>query len=400
MKKLLIFAISAMLIMVGCGKNETDDNKPNKPDSENPEKPDDSDSDKLPELPDPTDVCSGMDDFEFMRYCYIYFDDNQDGKISEQEAKAAKKIECDNLKITSFKGIEYFPNLETFSCKSNSKVKAIDLSHNKKISYLPIESLRNCTSLTSIALPNSITLIGDKVFDGCTSLSGVYITDIVAWCSIDFGDNPLSYAHNLYLNGKLVTDLVIPNSATQISDYAFSGCTSITSVSIPDSVTKIGLLAFGQCAGLTSITFGKGVTEIGWRTFRDCTNLPSVTIPDSVTKIGEQSFFGCTGLTSVTIGKGVTEIGVSAFHNCTGLTNVTIPDKVTKIGDLAFYECTNLKSVYCKPTTPPALSHSTASDYDQTFPSCTIYVPQASINRYKSAYGWAHYASRIQGYNF
>ncbi len=115
-----------------------------------------------------------------------------------------------------------------------------------------------CSSLTSITIPEGVTSIGYNAFYGCDSLTNVHITDIAAWCGINFGDscaNPLYYAHNLYLNGKLVTDLVIPEGVTSIGDSAFEDCSSLTSITIPDSVTSIGWAAFYHCSSLTSVTF-------------------------------------------------------------------------------------------------------------------------------------------------
>ena len=137
-----------------------------------------------------------------------------------------------------------------------------------------------CSSLTSVTIPDSVTSIGDHAFRYCDSLTSVYISDIAAWCGIDFGGssaNPLSYAHNLYLNGKLVTDLTIPDSVTSIGSYAFYGCSSLTSITIPDSVTSIGSYAFYGCTGLTSVTIGNGVTSIGSMVFAYCYELLSVT---------------------------------------------------------------------------------------------------------------------------
>ena len=84
-----------------------------------------------------------------------------------------------------------------------------------------------CRALTSVTIPNSVTTIGSSAFYNCSGLTKVEISDIAAWCKISFGNlysNPLYYAHHLYLNGKEVTNLVIPNSVTSIGQSAFSGC--------------------------------------------------------------------------------------------------------------------------------------------------------------------------------
>ena len=187
-----------------------------------------------------------------------------------------------------------------------------------------------CTGLTSMTIPNSVTSIGVGAFDGCTGLTSVHISDIAAWCAISFGDNPLHYAHNLYLNGELVTNLVIPNSVTSIRSSAFEECSRLTSVMIGNSVTSIGDSAFFGCTGLTSVNILSGVTSIGSSAFEGCSRLTSVTIGNSVTSIGNYAFLNCTGLTSVTIPNSVTSIGNSAFFDCTGLTSVTIGDKTYK----------------------------------------------------------------------
>lgn len=113
-----------------------------------------------------------------------------------------------------------------------------------------------CISLTSINIPADLTSIGIDAFLYCTDLKRVDITDIKAWCEINFGRyaNPSYYAKNLYLNGELVTDLVIPNGVTNI-DGAFNRCTSLKSVVIPDSVTSIGINTFAECTGLTDVWY-------------------------------------------------------------------------------------------------------------------------------------------------
>ncbi len=123
-----------------------------------------------------------------------------------------------------------------------------------------------CSGLTSVTIGNGVTSIGTDAFYECSGLTSVNISDIAAWCNIDFAgseSNPLSYAHHLYLNGEEVKDLVIPNSVTSIGNYAFRGCSGLTSVTIPNSVTSIGSYAFSYCSGLTSVTIPNSVTRIG-----------------------------------------------------------------------------------------------------------------------------------------
>jgi hypothetical protein len=142
-----------------------------------------------------------------------------------------------------------------------------------------------------------------------------------------------------------ITKVTIPNSVTKIGEAAFQNCTSLTSVTIPNSVTKIGYWAFYGCTSLTGITIPNSVTSIENNTFMYCTSLTSITIPNSVTKIGQGAFSECTSLASVTIGNSVTKIGESAFNGCTSLTSITIPDSVTSIGYAAFQRCTSLTSI-------------------------------------------------------
>ena len=128
-----------------------------------------------------------------------------------------------------------------------------------------------CSGLTSVTIPNSVTSIGSSAFYGCINLTSVNISDIASWCRIKFIDdeygygyqsNPLFYANNLYLNGELVKDLVIPETITEINPYTFYNCSCLTSVTIPNNVTNIAQYAFYGCQ-LSSLTIGTGVLSIG-----------------------------------------------------------------------------------------------------------------------------------------
>ena len=241
------------------------------------------------------------------------------------------------------------------------------------------------TSLNGIDIPDSVTSISNYAFDSCRNLTRVYITNLKTWCNIEFGSsdaNPLYYAHNLYLNKELVTEITADmlQGITEIKDYAFCNCTSLESVTIGDSVTSIGNSAFYGCTSLESVTIGDSVTFIGDYAFEYCESLTGVYITNlaawcnikfsyynanplycahnlylnnepvtkitadmlqGVTEIKGYAFYGCTSLESITIPNGVTSIGWDTFCNC-GLTEITIPASVKDIGRGAFYNCVNL----------------------------------------------------------
>lgn len=163
---------------------------------------------------------------------------------------------------------------------------------------IPNSAFEGCKGLISVVIPSSVTSIKSAAFYNCLGLKEVHISDVAAWCAITFSyytANPLYYAQNLYLNGELVTNLVIPEGVTSIGDYAFCDCSSLTSVTIPESVTSIGDLAFPWCESLTSVTIPSSVTSIGWRAFFGCSKLSVFYFLGNPPEITTESFPSATG---------------------------------------------------------------------------------------------------------
>ena len=203
-----------------------------------------------------------------------------------------------------------------------------------------------CTALNTVTVGSGVTGFGISAFENCTGLTGVYISDLAAWCRIDFGGylaNPLQFAKHLYLNGSEVTNLQIPDGVTAISDYAFEYGKSITSVTIPSSVTTIGDYAFYLCDGIRTVNLPTdGLTRIGASAFDSCSGLTSIAIPNSVSYIGTFAF-AWAPIESANIYQGVIE--GHAFEGCGCISNVTIGSGVTYIGDNAFNRCAGLRTV-------------------------------------------------------
>ena len=224
-----------------------------------------------------------------------------------------------------------------------------------------------------VSFADEVTSIGTDAFGGCVSIETVNIAGIEEWCNISFDSsfsNPLYYSKKLYLNGELVTNVEIPESITTIGDYlfeggssfnsvkipdevicigdsAFSECDSLTNIVIPDKVTSIGSKAFRGCSSLKSITFGKGsrLSILGdFGVFAGCTSLTDIVMPDGLENIGSYAFNYCIALEEIAIPKGVKSIGDSAFRN-TPIKEITIPEGVRSIGNRAFENCYSLEKV-------------------------------------------------------
>ena len=280
----------------------------------------------------------------------------------------------------------------------------------------------NCTSLTTINIPNSVTTIGGFAFEGTAWYNnqpdGVVYAGLVAYIykgtmpegtSITLKEGTKGIAAYAFADCSGLTNINIPNSVISISNVAFSRCSCLASISvasdnpnydsryncnaiietetntliagckntiIPNSVTYIGEMALSGCTSLTTVDIPNSVTNIGDHAFSGCSSLTTVNIPNSVTTIGHSAFSGCESLTTVNIPNSVTTISFMAFDSCTSLTNINIPNSVTAISNYAFEGCSNLTNI--------SIPNSVTNIGNGAFSDCssltTINIPNSVTN--------------------
>ncbi len=179
-----------------------------------------------------------------------------------------------------------------------------------------------CESLTSIEIPNSVTSIGSRIFSYCASLESIVLASGNTKYHSD-SNCIIETATNTLVTG--CKNSIIPDYVTSIGYRSFDGCTSLTELEIPDSVTSIGGSAFNDCTSLTSIEIPDSVTDIGEYAFNYCTSLAVIEMPVSVTNIGDDAFYDCESLTDVYYGGTEEEwnaIGIGSYNE--DLTNANI----------------------------------------------------------------------------
>ena len=259
--------------------------------------------------------------------------------------------------------------------KNNSSITSITIPNS--VTSIGDMALFGCSGLTSITIPNSVTSIGYDAFVGCSGLKTV-----INLSNLTFTKGSTNYGCVAYYADKVIN---APNGAV-IGDYVFSKPNDqyiLTQYLGND--TKIVLPE--NCNGENY--------AIGANVFKDNTTITSITIPNSVTSIGDAAFEGCTGLTSITIPNSVTSIGGYAFYDCSGLTNVTIGKGVINMGGGVFDGCPSITTITLLGEIPPGIIN-TDDDYEydftpQQYETVVLYVPEGSLDVYKSAYVWKEF---------
>jgi len=299
---------------------------------------------------------------------------------------------------------------------------------NYSVTRINHEAFFEC-SMTSITIPHSVTSIGSSAFYRCRNLTSLTIPSSVS----DIGIWVVSECTNLTLlsveNGNPIYDsrencnaiietatnrlvvassnTTIPHSVTSIDNDAFYACDGLTTIVIPNTITNIDRNIFPHCDSLSSI-----IVEAGNPTYDSRDNCNAIVetatntliagckttyISNSVLSIGYYAFDCCYSLTSINIPNSVTSIGAFAFNGCLRLKSITIGNSVTRIGSNAFCNCFSITSITCYATTPPDLGSNVFDDYNLNFAVIPLYVPEQSVEAYKTADQWKKFNVKAIG---
>lgn len=225
------------------------------------------------------------------------------------------------------------------------------------VNYLGQNVFVNCKHLTSISIPASIIGQEWSIFDGCENLHKVNVEDLSSFIKLDVGGwrtgSPFTYGADLYLNGEIVKDLVIPEGIESVGYCKFAKCTSIESVTMPSTMKVAGTYSFSNCPNLKTIDMlGSSLELIDELAFVNDAALQEIRLPVTLKTIRREAFGGENGI-----------------------------------------GCISLRKVVCMAPTPPfrdgdgnAFSMRVLSDVD-------LYVPDDAVQLYQKAKEWRQFVA-------
>ena len=341
-----------------------------------------------------------------------------EGKVALKEYVS---LEDPGVSVT-VDGVDYYVyQAKHFATLYNGRSANGDLDIPSEVSYegkeYPVKTIKTqafngCSTLTSVTIPNSVTMIGSEAFKNCSNLSTInngenvevvnynafggtpwynnqpdgpiyfgktlcackgelpegsditvkegtlYITLYTFYChkgltSITIPEGISFIDNTTFMGCQDLVSVRLPETLRTIDNEAFMGCTNLPSVQFPSHLKNICYAAFRNCLALTSINIPEGVEEMGQESFYGCNNLTDVTLPGSLKIIGTDAFSRCKSLSDIKIPENVEEISFRAFLGCVKLNSITLPKNLKSIGEAAFWGCSDLSTIVCNAQIPP-----------------------------------------------
>ena len=206
---------------------------------------------------------------------------------------------------------------------------------NYEVTEIDKYAFQNSYLLTSVRLPKSIKSIGALAFANGKEIK-IYIENLSAWCSINFGytgsSNITGYYYDpiaqyrLFVNNSEIVNLEIPEDINYVRANAFSGCRSLQKVSMTDNVSSIGDYAFYNCDNLKIIEFGNNVHSLGKYSLCKCSSIEELTLPQSLQTLNIGALQSMSNLKKLSIPGNVTTIESGCFLGDSNLSLVTFEE--------------------------------------------------------------------------
>ena len=280
------------------------------------------------------------------------------------------------------------------NCSSLSNVTL-----NKGLLTIRSSAFQGCTRIESITIPNTVTRIYRGAFYNCNKLSNVTFEENSELVELGYDNNK----YGTFENCTSLTSITIPKSVTHIYGNEFGECTNLETV-IFEEGSKLEQLGEGvypsssnnyqgpfyKCTSLKNIIIPESVAVIGSGCFYLCESLVSINIPKGVTKIGAKTFQG-TSLVNVELPAGITYVGDYAFAYCQNLKKVVLPSTLKNIHNYAFSDCRAIETIRIYAETPPTMGTNAFYLPDNIMSAIVLQVPEIAVESYKSKTPWKYF---------
>lgn len=271
-------------------------------------------------------------------------------------------------------GVTKVGNGAFWSCKALGQVFLPD-----GLEMLGESAFQDCTALTELTIPEGITEIPADICNGCINLA-----------SINFSEYSTIIGNRAFKNCKALSSTTNMMLVKKIGEEAFFNCESLTSIDLSQCpLEAVGMNAFVGCNSLVEAKLPGSLKKVTPYMFMNCSSLEKLVLPGRAIEINGGAASG-TAIKKLIIPNSVSKITYAAFANCKDLEEIQLPASLQTLGEKAFGKCSAVKRIIIDAATPPVGDLQGLLDLD-SLKDVTLYVPAASVDKYKEAEGWKNF---------